>query len=272
MLTIRADVDRFVGEETLETGTQTFGLQLEVCSSATCGCRRVSVLRSDTAPPVWLAVDPFDRVGLPDETSSTAAASSAFAAKLDEPSWKLLHRYLVETKARQIDASVTGNETYDFPFDRVELDGALISHREVFPFAGPHLVVIDAQEYVLDDMYCVQPGCDCTNANLGLVPTAGDPTVPAPAEWEWAVDVKRDVWLDPDHEGPMPASSKAPYAALRAQHPRLLATLQNHRRQLRAMFTRSLAAHRRPAPKAKAGRNDPCPCGSGKKYKRCCGG
>jgi uncharacterized protein len=22
---------------------------------------------------------------------------------------------------------------------------------------------------------------------------------------------------------------------------------------------------------AKVGRNDPCPCGSGKKYKRCCG-
>jgi uncharacterized protein len=24
--------------------------------------------------------------------------------------------------------------------------------------------------------------------------------------------------------------------------------------------------------KSKIGRNDPCPCGSGKKYKRCCGG
>jgi uncharacterized protein YecA (UPF0149 family) len=24
--------------------------------------------------------------------------------------------------------------------------------------------------------------------------------------------------------------------------------------------------------KFKVGRNDPCPCGSGKKYKRCCGG
>jgi uncharacterized protein YecA (UPF0149 family) len=23
--------------------------------------------------------------------------------------------------------------------------------------------------------------------------------------------------------------------------------------------------------KSKAGRNDPCPCGSGKKYKKCCG-
>lgn len=27
-----------------------------------------------------------------------------------------------------------------------------------------------------------------------------------------------------------------------------------------------------PAPSAKIGRNDPCPCGSGKKYKKCCGG
>ncbi len=27
-----------------------------------------------------------------------------------------------------------------------------------------------------------------------------------------------------------------------------------------------------PAPQAKAGRNDPCPCGSGKKFKKCCGG
>jgi preprotein translocase subunit SecA len=25
------------------------------------------------------------------------------------------------------------------------------------------------------------------------------------------------------------------------------------------------------AQKAKVGRNDPCPCGSGKKYKKCCG-
>jgi len=25
------------------------------------------------------------------------------------------------------------------------------------------------------------------------------------------------------------------------------------------------------APAAKVGRNDPCPCGSGKKYKKCCG-
>ena len=38
-------------------------------------------------------------------------------------------------------------------------------------------------------------------------------------------------------------------------------------------LTRTREAARRPAPlprQAKVGRNDPCPCGSGKKYKRCC--
>jgi preprotein translocase subunit SecA len=35
---------------------------------------------------------------------------------------------------------------------------------------------------------------------------------------------------------------------------------------------RRAAARRKPVPAApKVGRNDPCPCGSGKKYKKCCG-
>ena len=32
------------------------------------------------------------------------------------------------------------------------------------------------------------------------------------------------------------------------------------------------AARDQPTPSTKVGRNDPCPCGSGKKYKKCCGG
>ncbi len=31
------------------------------------------------------------------------------------------------------------------------------------------------------------------------------------------------------------------------------------------------AAKKKPAKSSKVGRNDPCPCGSGKKYKQCCG-
>jgi preprotein translocase subunit SecA len=43
------------------------------------------------------------------------------------------------------------------------------------------------------------------------------------------------------------------------------------RREL-AVAGRGRAAARRPVGARKVGRNDPCPCGSGKKYKKCCGG
>ena len=35
--------------------------------------------------------------------------------------------------------------------------------------------------------------------------------------------------------------------------------------------THSLNPSRRPEVRQKVGRNDPCPCGSGKKFKKCCG-
>jgi len=50
--------------------------------------------------------------------------------------------------------------------------------------------------------------------------------------------------------------------------------LKQRNRTLRVLYENykrkhGFAAH--DAPRKKVGRNDPCPCGSGKKYKMCCG-
>jgi len=37
----------------------------------------------------------------------------------------------------------------------------------------------------------------------------------------------------------------------------------------RAQAAQGMAAPRKPSFEPRAGRNDPCPCGSGKKYKKC---
>jgi preprotein translocase subunit SecA len=42
-------------------------------------------------------------------------------------------------------------------------------------------------------------------------------------------------------------------------------------RSLKTVTSRPVEAKREAAPSSKVGRNDPCPCGSGKKYKKCCG-
>lgn len=43
------------------------------------------------------------------------------------------------------------------------------------------------------------------------------------------------------------------------------------RSRLQGLTSGSLANTALAKPKAAAGRNDPCPCGSGKKFKKCCG-
>jgi uncharacterized protein len=69
-----------------------------------------------------------------------------------------------------------------------------------------------------------------------------------------------------EESGDNKAATKAAYEAI----PAAVASLSEHFRPMREQADRErLAPIRRDAPKV--GRNDPCPCGSGKKYKKCCG-
>jgi len=65
----------------------------------------------------------------------------------------------------------------------------------------------------------------------------------------------------------------AAWDALRAAQPALLAPFSRSGDNWEAQVTPSVIAihaHWHPAKGAKVGRNDPCPCGSGKKSKKCC--
>lgn len=46
---------------------------------------------------------------------------------------------------------------------------------------------------------------------------------------------------------------------------------QYQARKLRESISMPASQNQQPVKKKKIGRNDPCPCGSGKKYKKCCG-
>ena len=41
-------------------------------------------------------------------------------------------------------------------------------------------------------------------------------------------------------------------------------------KEMEKLFHKAVAQYNKPEKKVKIGRNDPCPCGSGKKYKKCC--
>jgi uncharacterized protein len=60
-------------------------------------------------------------------------------------------------------------------------------------------------------------------------------------------------------------------ATIRLVFPNALAEYAHFGRSIAQVLAESQTAERAPHGRQKTGRNDPCPCGSGRKYKKCCG-
>jgi len=143
------------------------------------------------------------------------------------------------------------------PPDRVDW---MVSFSEVFPYDFDLTVVHERHLYLADDQYCLQPACTCEEVGVYFV----------------------DVLREGEGLGRARASVRRPRAVTIEGEPviaKLWNTLleQHGPKPLRERFKRmrevaqSLAPSLRHAVRSQVGRNAPCPCGSGKKFKRCCG-
>lgn len=117
--------------------------------------------------------------------------------------------------------------------------------------------------YEAAEMYCPVPDCEC-----GEVVVAFETRVPRGAPPPGGVIVQRSgaTKLEPSKNGRDRLEQL--WDAFRKRHPRYLARFACRYPTIKSIGARIVA---RPAAEArKVGRNDPCPCGSGKKYKHCC--
>ncbi|MCX4243991.1 YecA family protein [Paraliomyxa miuraensis] len=165
--------------------------------------------------------------------------------------------------------------------------GNLVWYTDLLPATWDTLVAHEGSFYKVEDLHCIKPGCTCEDVCL-IFSELRDTE---------AVDVGRVTVSVPKlkaTEATTPLAS-ALWAKLRATKV-LVGELERRRRRMReigkAVQREGLVRHE-PEPKhepmaqpllttgptvdapsvrrtTKVGRNDPCPCGSGRKYKRCC--
>jgi hypothetical protein len=158
-----------------------------------------------------------------------------------------------------------------------------------------HLLVpqgqLPAGTYGLLEFYCPDPACDCQRVMLNVAEEK------QPNRFLASISYGFD--RDDEMAGPFldPLNPQSQYAEQLLQlveetvlsNPRYVARLERHYvlvkqaasdpkhpayRKLRRVLVDDARSF--PAPQARTktrrvGRNDPCPCGSGKKYKHCCG-
>ena len=145
--------------------------------------------------------------------------------------------------------------------------GVMVAHDEVF--AGRRDVyLVDGARYEVRDFHCLEPDCTCDEAMVGFSQSWARDHEPVGLV---RVRLSDGTPLAYDADGPEPtALLRRLFDAYAARH--------RDSGRLRRRHAELLAAPPAPAPEparrqdARVGRNDPCPCGSGKKYKRCCGG
>jgi len=155
--------------------------------------------------------------------------------------------------------------------------GDLVAWSDVFP-DDPQIVIFDTKKkYLVEDMYCINPDCSCNRIvlaffelNLSDCKTIG------------AIDLDSSN-MRIQETNPREVSERGLlnlWKTLRNDDPSIKQTLRERREQIQEIGPRivqtsgnweHVSQKNRSKPVRKVRRNEPCPCGSNKKYKKCCG-
>jgi hypothetical protein len=283
-----------------------WSVDLAVCVNPFCRCANVDFrcipegAADHQAAPVRFSLDTqtrsIDRGPGRGGDAVSDSLSESVVRELGDPGWQYLREYLLVAKQEQIENCDVKRSDADFPPEVLRGEVTTVGFSEIFPLAAAFSFTIGSEQWVAVDDYCVNPDCDCHHAVLQFVTLEhkrgllGLARKIPPAMY---YDYRDRTFEDAGGSGAHEPSLKALLDGVRDEWPDLESRARKRHRMLKALFKRALRKYesetdrsrsardsrstpspQSPLPKpgtAIPGRNDPCPCGSGKKYKKCCG-
>jgi hypothetical protein len=265
-------------------GGEQYELSLSACPNPVCTCGTISVQMSPdttgaaaaTIPEAKFLLDVYAQALDPQDTTSRRADKAVGALLVDhlaEADWTTLKRLFVEEK-RSLTAQANDRDLQVyFPAIEIERDSLMIDFHKILPFAETTIVESGDKRFELVEHYCIKTKCGCSDICVTLMGADGiREGLSSDQEPVLFVDYKTQSWRievpgaeDPEvvkHIGERLCTGE--YARrFEGRHDRLksLYGLFKQRQHVGSTKVREVP---------KVGRNDPCPCGSGKKYKKCC--
>ena len=142
--------------------------------------------------------------------------------------------------------------------------GQMLAWDEIFTHVRQDLYVHEGRLYEAAEMYCSTPDCACGEVSIyfGTLRPRG-----APSPGRIVVQRSGAAQIEPHKNGRERLEQL--WAAFRRRHPNHLARFARRYPTIKRISAKIVVTQ--PAVSTKFGRNDSCPRGSGKKYKKCCG-
>ncbi len=197
-----------------------------------------------------------------------------FLAQLNDKDFRFLYaEYFTYKNIITEEADLASIDAH-FEYEDVERDGLMYAYNDVLPYGDQMTVTIDGTECLILDQYCLLPKCSCTDTVLNLFPYDENGNEADEELCAISLTYGKKAWQA--HEGQsFPVSVKAVRSAIEDQLPDFYSRLPERHMKLKGIYAYCKKRHylpKQPLQVPKVGRNEPCPCGSGKKYKKCCMG
>ncbi|MCF8026123.1 MAG: SEC-C domain-containing protein [Desulfobacteraceae bacterium] len=141
-------------------------------------------------------------------------------------------------------------------------------YNEVLPYGDQLIFFMEEKQFAIADMHCLTPKCTCTESVL-IIGQSEDEFTPIV---DISVDFKKKTWQVLEGKSDR-LSLESFRSAIEEQIPDLYQQLRDRQARVKSIYKHCRQKNYIPEPRIssdKIGRNDPCFCGSGKKYKKCC--
>jgi hypothetical protein len=268
--------------------------KLDICPYPTCSCQDItfefydSENLSTTPPKHRLTIDVFDNKAVKQKgdnptTKEDYQLAKDFVKKLTKSDWISLRKVFLDYKRHITNSASIEDLVVPFPDKRIEKDGLMVGYHDIFPYAEDVEITLDDIIYIVDDQYCLSYTCSCTHAGLTFIARKKETVLNKRDPLFIIYDYKTKTYrIENRGITKMMSSPKALVKEIqrknfgevfKKRHETLRSIYDNFRerkygqeKQPRLRQQITIASNGTP----KIRRNDPCPCGSGKKYKKCC--
>lgn len=282
----------------IATGThagQTFFIAPSACTEPLCSCTDVRLhfftvkedLTTNKPPQLICHVDikkcKVDFSRTKPKSIEEKKFATEFGSMLSERDWAFLNGWFHSLKAEYTENIDLTRHDVPFETDLIERESRLVGYNIVLPFAKFLSIQINDDIIIIDENYCVASSCNCKDVhfcyfyrkknhlNKTTINVNEDDAVYLPYNYKTGKWGESEIGRNLKFESRERVEQVK--SAFSAKYPDFSERAKKHHHMLRSLYRNFRQNDLTPSTKLvkKVGRNEPCPCGSGNKYKKCCG-
>jgi hypothetical protein len=248
------------------------------CENPFCTCTEISIgigLNTDRQPTVSICVDIFTKKCKIEYDLDNMA--QRMISEMTDDDFLIVNSILKYEKMVFTEScDLSKVEPPDFDVRGIEEESLMVHYKEIFPWAEDYFVETKETKYFISEFYCLGTLCKCTKVSLSFYLTRNDVLVDEKKPTSVLFDYKTGKWEVQHKSDSTPTCSVLIQKMLEKYHDinRRFIKRVTSMKYLYQMYKKKKKldiATKDISLTKTISRNDPCPCGSGKKYKKCCG-